>query len=98
MKKLNIEITNARILGYEVKFDEEGAEPIVSVTVGLYTDGGKQITTYTVANKKYWGTGEPFTLPLAAATPILGVAAVLEQVVTQHCKDAQKVIEASNES
>ena len=93
MRKLNIEITNAKILGYEVTFNEEG-EPMVRATIGLCTAGGKQIASYTVSNKQYYGQGEPFNLTTDIAVPILGVAQELERIITKHCRDDQKALAA----
>lgn len=92
MSKLDIQITQAKLISYSVELNDD--KPEVTATIGLYTEGGKQITSYSIRTSEWTPEATKFELPVTAIAPILGVAQELEKVVTKHCRDAQKVIEA----
>lgn len=91
MRKLNIEITKAKIESYVVTMGDE--YPSVMVSIGLYTEGGQKITDYNISNN-HWEKDKSFDLPVTALKPIIDVAAELERVVVKHCRDAQKQLAA----
>lgn len=98
MKKLEINITQAALKSFSVSMPtESGAEPVVSATISLLTDGGKEITTYSISTES-WQEKDRFTLPMNAYMPLSEIAKILEGVVVRHCRDGQKGITANSES
>lgn len=95
MKRLDIQITKAALQSFEVNLD--GEKPKVSATIALLTEGGKKITDYTITTSS-WREEDEFELPVECITPILVLARQLEVVVTQHCRDRQKALNAENET
>ena len=86
MKKININITKAQIISYTVSLNEN--KPEVSATVGLFTEGGKLITNYSVSTNS-WNDENKFELPFTTIEPIVSIMKELEVVVVKHCKDSQ---------
>lgn len=82
MRKLEIQISKAVLKSYSVNFKND--EISVDATIGLLTEGGKQITTYRIDTNS-WRDEDKFDLPLSAYEPIKKIALLLEQVVTEHC-------------
>lgn len=82
MKKLNIEITKAQLTAFTVQLKESGPE--VHATIGLFTDGGKKITDYTIYSH-YYNSEQEFDLPVTAIKPIRDIMDILERVVVEHC-------------
>lgn len=95
MRKLGIHISQAKLLSYTVELKED--KPEVSATIGLYTAGGKLITSYSIRTDSWYPEDKRFDLPISALSPIVGVASELERVVVKHCRDNQKMIEAPSE-
>jgi len=89
MKKLNINITKAQIISFNVELKEN--EPEASATIGLFTQGGKQITQYTISTNS-WNDDNKFELPINMITPILSIMKELECVAVKHCKDSQLLL------
>ena len=92
MKKLEISITKAQLVSFGVNLDEEGL-PVVGATVSLLTEGGKQMTTYTISTGA-WTNKDKFDLPASAIQPIVDLSRILESVVVKHCRDSQKALPA----
>ena len=90
MKKINIQITKARIKSFGVDLDED--TPRVSATIGLYTEGGREITSYSVSSNS-WDEDKKFDVPIEMISPILDIAKSLEVVLVKHCKDQCKLLE-----
>ena len=88
MKKLKIEITKGQLLSYEVRLEKNFKDVVVSATIGLFTEGGKEITEYCVSTSS-WDDNSKFVLPLNAIAPMTELAKILEGVVIKHCKDSQ---------
>lgn len=86
MKKLNIEITKAQIMSYSVQLGEN--KPSVSATIGLFTDGGKKISDYSISTNSY-NEENKFELPLGIVSPIMDIMKELEVIVIKHCKSNQ---------
>ena len=82
MKKLNIEITQAKLVSFAVQLKED--EPVVSATISLMTAGGKEITDYTIYSK-YYNKDQQFDLPMTAIMPIRKIMDILEAAVVKHC-------------
>lgn len=87
MKKLDINITQAKLQSYTVELKEE--KPVVSATIELLTAGGMSVTTYTVSTESWYSDKNKFELPLSAIAPIIELAKVLETVTVQKCRDSQ---------
>jgi hypothetical protein len=94
MKRLDIQITKATLTSFSVELEE--GKPKVSATIGLLTEGGKPITTYSISTKT-WNEEDQFDLPMECIGPILIIARQLEAVVVRHCRDSQKALSATVE-
>jgi hypothetical protein len=90
MKKLNINITKAQLVSFEVKLED--SKPEVSVTIALLNDGGKVITTYTIYTHSWHD--QKFKLPIEAMPLIGDIARILEGVAVRHCQDGQLALAA----
>lgn len=86
MKKLNINITKAQIVSFSVQLKE--GEPQVSATIALITDGGKEISQYSISTYS-WQEENKFELPVELIQPIVGIMRTLEGVVVKHCMGSQ---------
>lgn len=93
MKKLEIAITKAQLKSFTCEIDD--GELVVRTTIGLYTDGGKPITDYTISTRG-WNEDSKFELPLSCIQPIHAIAKSLEHVVTAHCQDNLLALEEVN--
>jgi len=94
MKRLDIQITKAALKSFSVELDE--GKPKVSATISLLTEGGKQITEYTIHTSS-WRDEDEFELPMECIGPIVIIARQLEAVVVRHCRDSQKALGATVE-
>ncbi|HVA10613.1 MAG TPA: hypothetical protein VNG32_00405 [Candidatus Dormibacteraeota bacterium] len=86
MKKLDINITKAQLLSYTVELKE--GKPECHATIGLFTDGGKKITDYTIFTDS-WQDDNKFDLPYEVIPLIGETMRILEGVVVRHCRDGQ---------
>ena len=93
MKKLNINITKAQILSFNVELKEK--KPEVSATIGLFTEGGKKITDYFISTSA-WDDDNKFELPSNLIIPILAIMKELEVVVVNHCRNNQLLLKKKN--
>jgi len=85
MRKINIEITKAQIVSFSVELKK--AKPEVTATIGLYTAGGKQITTYSIMTN-HWEKEQTFNLPPELISPIISIMESLEKVIVKKCKNS----------
>lgn len=81
MKKIDIQINQAKITGFEVQFNEEGL-PDVSATIGLLS-GSKQISTFTLSTKSW--QDKVFELPISMIEPIKNISKDLETILILEC-------------
>ena len=86
MKKIDIQITKAKINSFSVELKED--LPVVSATIGLLTEGGKQITTYTIYSQN-WNEDQKFDLPIEMIIPIKTIMDDLEKIVVKHLRNNQ---------
>jgi len=84
MKKINIQINQAKILNFSVELKEEN--PIVSAKIGLFA-GQKQISTFSISTQDYYGDVK-FDLPIQMICPILEIAEKLEEILTLKCSSS----------
>jgi len=82
MKKINIEITNAKILSYSVELNDE--YPSVSATIGLFA-GEKQISTFSLRTENYYSNSVHFDLPTSLINPIKEISIKLEEILIREC-------------
>jgi hypothetical protein len=95
MRKItNINITNAELESFSVTMGEE--KPEVSATISLKTDGGKKITSYSISTDSYREDSK-FEIPISLINPILKIAAVLEEIIAEHCENTTKKLNQSND-
>ena len=100
MEAINIEITKAKISSFNVELRDR--KPVISATIKLMTNSGKEITTYTIATE-HWQDHMKFDLPVEVVGPVLEIARQLEYIVAKHCQSSCKQLqvleaEAVNES
>ena len=91
MKKLDIAITKAQLVSFDVTAEE--GKPEVSVTLALMTEGGKAITSYSVRTNS-WTDKDKIDLPIEALPLIGALARILEGVAVRHCRDSQLALPA----
>lgn len=96
MRKLDIQITKAKLLSFDVSFDEDKEQINVSATIGLMTETGKKITNYTV-NSNSWRDEDKFVVPISMIAPIQTIAKELERIVTLHCRQGQLALVGTTE-
>lgn len=90
MKKLDISISKAQLMGFEIKLEK--GKPVVSASIALMTDGGKIITSYS-AGTEGWRS-DPLDLSINALPLIGELARMLEGAVVRHCRDSQLALPA----
>lgn len=93
MKKLDISISKAQLMGFEIKLEK--GKPVVSASIALMTDGGKIITSYS-AGTEGWRS-DPLDLSINALPLIGELARMLEGAVVRHCRDSQLALPAPKE-
>lgn len=81
MKKLDVAITKAQLIGFTVGLNTEGGLD-VDATITLLTAQGRTVTNHTIGTKS-WGDENKFELPLDAIQPIKDIAKALEGVVVK---------------
>lgn len=84
MRTINIEISKARLENFMVQFDSEGKMDL-GATLGLYTEQGKKVSTYTMNTQNYYQN--KFELPLSVIDPVHKIALEIEKIATQMCRD-----------
>jgi hypothetical protein len=85
MEPINIKITKAEIRGFAVTLGRE--IPTVSASIVLLTEGGKEITSYSISSD-HWQDEMKFHLPVEIVAPILSISKILERIVSQHCNSS----------
>ncbi|MHB8362862.1 MAG: hypothetical protein ACYDBX_04565 [Patescibacteria group bacterium] len=90
MKELQINITKAKIKSFHVDLRDD--LPEVSASIALLTENGQEITTYQISTQSYYGKETKFDVPAKMIQPILKIAESLEEIVTEHCKNQQKLL------
>ena len=93
MKKLDISITKATLKSFTVSIGEDKI-PNVSATIALLTEGGKEITDYTIRTNA-WDDKTKMELPVSVLAPLGEAAKILEGVAVRHCRDGQKSLATS---
>jgi hypothetical protein len=93
MRKLEIAITKAQLTSFSVTLNED--KPKVDATISLLTDGGRNITNYTISTES-WREEQQYDLPLSAIKPITEIMEILERVVVKHCKSNVPQLKAKN--
>lgn len=89
MKQLDINITKAKLVSFNIGIEDN--QPSVTASIALLTEGGKKITEYTI-HTHHWEKELKFDLPIEALPLIGALARVLERVVVVHCRDAQQAL------
>lgn len=90
MKKLDISISKAQLMGFDVKLED--GMPVVSASIALMTEGGKIITSYSAGTEKW--RSDPLDLSVNALPLIGDLARMLEGAVVRHCRDSQMALPA----
>lgn len=88
MKKLDISISKAQLVGFNVSFDDEAGTPEVSATIALLTEEKKHITNFVISTSS-WNEETKFDLPIEMIVPIQKIAGALEHVIVEHIREGQ---------
>ena len=81
MKKISIEVNQAKIISYSVDLNED--KPEILASIGLFSSG-KQISTFNLTTKDYYG-GIQFKLPFEIIDPIIKISQELETILIREC-------------
>ncbi len=84
MKKIDININQAKLLSYSVTLGDDSPE--VTATVGLYA-GNKKISSFSLTTQSYY-EGIKFDLSPDIVFPIVDIAKKLEAITVAQCKKA----------
>ena len=84
LKKIDIQINQAKIISYEVEFSEDNV-PDVTARIGLMA-GSKQISTFALSTKTW--QDKTFELPISVINPIKKIAEELETILIRECSSA----------
>ena len=93
--KIDINITNGRLESFSINIGEDRL-PSISATIGLYTDGGKRITTYSVDTRNYYGDNQ-IDLPIGTIPAIQKIAEEIEIATIRKCREGQLCLSDNNE-
>ena len=93
MQNVNINITKAEIRSFNVSYDNE-RNPQLSVTLMLKTDGGKEITTYSISTSSWEPDSSKIDIPNHIYAILPGIEQCLEEVVAKHCEHSTQALEA----
>jgi|GEM_PF-7088678 len=84
MRTIDIQITKAKLMQFTANFNEDDTLDL-SATLGLMTEAGQQISTYSLNTRTYYEN--KFNLPLNVIEPIFEIAKEIENVATNQCKN-----------
>ncbi len=94
MRELKISIEKARISSFTVALADDD-KPRVIATIDLLGVNGEFITNYSISTDNY-DEKKKFELPLTLIGPIKKMLDGLEQVVTFHCENRNRMIEETS--
>lgn len=94
MKKINVSVTKAQILSYRVEITKDA--PQVSATIGLFTDGGKKISEYSISTNS-WNDEDKFEIEPTMLSPIMDIMYDLEGIVVRHMNEGQLTLKKGDE-
>jgi len=89
MKKIDIQINQAKILSYSVELKEN--QPSVTATIGLFA-GEKKISSFSLSTETWQDI--TFELPTSVIKPILKIAEELETILIRECSSAIGALKA----
>jgi hypothetical protein len=81
MRKIDISINQAKLLSFDISFNEEEL-PDVTATIALLS-GNKQISTFSLSTKSW--QDKVFELPITMIQPIKDIAKDLEVILIREC-------------
>ena len=93
MRKLDININQAKLLKYVVELKDDKVE--VYASVGLYS-GKKKVSEFSIGNQSYYSVR--FDLPIEMIDPIMALAKQLEAIVVRECRKEMGRIEYKKEA
>lgn len=93
MRKIDIQINQAKITSFEVEFGEEGL-PEVTARIGLLA-GGKQISSFALSTKSW--QDKSFELPVSIIKPIIKISEELETILIIECSSAMGYLKSGFE-
>lgn len=93
MKKIEINISHAKIEGFSVSMETE--IPRIAATIWLYTQNEKKISTYTVTNQRYYW--EEIEFPPEIFDGLYRILDVIEWTVTRNAQSKIWLLPAKTE-
>ena len=94
MKKIDIQINQAKIISYSVELRDD-AVPEVTSRIGLFA-GSKQISSFNMTSGKCYGSGMEFKLPADMIDPIVNISKQLEAILVIECNKQFKQLPAGD--
>ena len=91
MKKIDIQINQAKLLSYLVELNED--KPEVSANIGLYA-GEKKISSFSLRTQTYYAESVVFEIPLELMITIKETAKELESILMRECNKQLKQLPA----
>jgi len=85
VKKIDISINQAKIVSFDIEFNEDGGVPDVTATIGLYA-GKNKISTFSLSTKSW--SDKKFELPIGVIEPIKEISRQLEVVLVRECSSS----------
>lgn len=83
MKKIDIQINQAKIKSFEVELGEEKLD--ITARIGLYA-GNKEISSFSLSTHTW--QDKSFELPLSIIKPVNKIAEDLETILIRECSSA----------
>jgi len=85
MKKIDIQINNAKLLSYNVELKED--KPEIVATIGLFA-GAKQISKFSLTTHTWYSDSIAFEVPVRMIKTIKKMAAELEDILILKCSQS----------
>jgi hypothetical protein len=93
--EIDIHITKGKLESFTVKLTDEEV-PSISATIGLFTENGQKITSFSIDTRSYYSTHQ-IDLPLGTIPSILKIAEELEIATIRKCRERQLVLAENND-
>ena len=96
MKKIQIEITDAKLCSFRVSYKIGKFLPEIGATIDLTTANGKQIASFSIDTDS-WNDDNKFKAPPEIYDLIAQIESILESEATRHCMASLKTLPAPKE-
>ena len=89
-KKIDIQISYGKLEQFTIYISDD--LPKLSATIGLYTNGGAKITSFSVDTRSYYGDNQ-IDLPMGIDREILKIAEEIEIATIRKCREGQLALQ-----